>query len=164
MTQLISASDATSGTIDAFIWVLVNGLVIAAIWGIVKGVRGSALIESVDGVETESIELPVKKMGVYWPSPGWQTDPLGSAEKRFWDGERWTNRIKINKKLDRKSTPETLTNVNRHSDKNLRDGGAGSNSVEDIESQIRLISKLHSDGLLTTSEFEAKKREILGRI
>jgi hypothetical protein len=164
MTQLISASSATSGTIDAFVWILVNGLVVAAIWGIVRGVRGSALIESVDEVEMDSIELPAKKMGVYWPSPGWQTDPSGSAEKRYWDGERWTNRIKIKKKLDRKSTFESSAHVNLHSDKNLSGGGAGPKSVEDIESQIRLISKLHYEGLLTTSEFEAKKREILGRI
>lgn len=28
------------------------------------------------------------------PTPSWQADPFGRHEQRFWDGERWTEKVR----------------------------------------------------------------------
>jgi len=28
------------------------------------------------------------------PAPSWQTDPFGRHEQRYWDGQRWTEKVR----------------------------------------------------------------------
>jgi hypothetical protein len=140
-----TAYDVTSGAIDALFWVLVNGLVVVTIWMIVRRIRRGSVVEYLDDVDTIKIENPQLKMGVYLPPPGWLADPVGAAEKRYWDGDVWTNRVKGRQGPRARKVRMNSLEVVGSASGSTREVDAHS-KLDDIGSQIRLIAQLHADG------------------
>ena len=53
---LADAHNATSGVVDAFIWVLVYGSIAAIIYGVVKGLKSARSTESISSEKETSIQ------------------------------------------------------------------------------------------------------------
>jgi hypothetical protein len=73
------------------------------VWGIITGISlllGAILLLVAErGLKKRPVVLVPSQVGGYGaqvPPAGWQPDPSGKYEQRWWDGQRWTSSVTTN--------------------------------------------------------------------
>ncbi len=163
------AYDATSGAIDAVVWIFSYGLLAVVAFLIYRVARqrsteiarhrtqGKLETERLSQTKTEDLEPPYDRSGYMKPA-GWYQDPSGRFSERYFAGAKWTSMVRDSDGTD---INENMVFEFEESSSTNRSGDEVSNRGNDLISGLSALSELFARGLLTEDEFTTAKARLL---
>jgi len=122
----------------------------------------------------EKWDPPMHSSG-YMKGAGWYKDPSRKYDQRYFAGANWTVLVKkrgeVMRSDDTKESEMSTQSLNRSQSKVVTSVGSLETQTEVVRQEtspssvtddLRLLSKMFQDGLLTSDEFAAAKKKILG--
>jgi hypothetical protein len=123
--------------------------------------------------EIDDFWSPPRHSSGYLKNAGWHKDPGGRYERRFFDGAKWTTKVKDHAGNERTlvkpeqklptivSIPESKPDVMAWLSKSTPNSNQPTNAANDVAKDLIALSELFEKGLLTSQEFATAKSRLL---
>lgn len=123
--------------------------------------------------EIDDFWSPPRHSSGYLKNAGWHKDPGGRYERRFFDGAKWTTKVKDHAGNERTlvkpeqklptmvSIPESKPDVMAWLSKSTPKTNQPTNAANDVAKDLIALSELFEKGLLTSQEFATAKSRLL---